>query len=70
MTTETKDAEAMVEFLYELIDNAAEEHEAPVRSVQTFEEVGMLTRDAGLVVTMTDGTEYQVTVVQSRMARG
>jgi hypothetical protein len=29
----------------------------------------MLTDDAGLVVRMADGSEYQITVVQSRIAR-
>jgi len=37
-----------------------------VRRVQTFEDAGMLTRDRGLVVTMTDGTEFQITIVQSK----
>ena len=37
-----------------------------VRRVQTFEEAGILTRNRGLVVTMTDGTEFQITVVQSK----
>ena len=41
-----------------------------ITRVETFEEVGMLTNDAGLVVTMKDGSEFQLTVVQSRRARG
>ena len=41
-----------------------------VARVETFEEVGILTNDAGLVVTMKDGSEFQLTVVQSRRARG
>lgn len=40
-----------------------------VRSIKTFEEVGMLTREAGLVVAMQDGSEFQVTIVQSKAAR-
>lgn len=40
-----------------------------VRRVETFEEVGMLTRDAGLVVTMDDGAKYQVTIVRSQRGR-
>ena len=35
-----------------------------VREVRTFEDVGMLTRDRGLVVTMNDGTEFQITIVK------
>jgi hypothetical protein len=37
-----------------------------VRSVMTYDEAGMLTRDAGLVVRISDGSEFQITVVQSR----
>ena len=64
----TNKAESMVEFIKERLEAAADE--APVHSIRTYEEVGMLTRDAGLVVTMTDGTVYQVTVVTARVARG
>ena len=41
-----------------------------VRSVVPYREAGMLTRDHGLVVTMNDGSEFQLTIVQSRDARG
>ena len=41
-----------------------------VRSVVPYREVGMLTGNAGLVVTMNDGSEFQVTIVQSKAARG
>ena len=34
-----------------------------VRRVRSYEEVGMLTRDAGLVVELADGTEFQITIV-------
>jgi len=34
--------------------------------VETYADAGLLTRDAGLVFRLTDGTEYQVTVVRSR----
>ncbi len=39
---------------------------AAVRSVATFEEAGVLTRDAGLVVQMEDGSEFQLTIVRSK----
>ncbi len=32
----------------------------------SFESVGMMTRNEGLVVRMKDGSEFQVTVVKSR----
>ncbi len=37
-----------------------------VTSVQTFEEAGVPTEDRGLVVTMSDGSEYRVTIVKSQ----
>lgn len=37
-----------------------------VDGASTFEEAGVLTRNAGLVVRMMDGTEFQVTIVKSR----
>ena len=37
-----------------------------VRSVMTFEETGMLTRNNGLVVRTSDGSEFQITIVKSR----
>lgn len=35
-------------------------------STSTFENAGVLTGDAGLVVRLGDGSEFQITVVQSR----
>ena len=37
-----------------------------LRRVRTFDEDGMLTNNAGLVITMADGSEMQVTIVRSR----
>ena len=34
--------------------------------VHTFDEAGVMTCDAGLVITLPDGTEFQLTIVQSR----
>ncbi|MGH9867482.1 MAG: hypothetical protein ACREAA_04865 [Candidatus Polarisedimenticolia bacterium] len=45
-------------------------NQTTIRRIHTFEEVGVLSRDAGLVVTLTDGSEFQLTVVRSRVARG
>ena len=38
--------------------------------VSTFEDVGMLTRNRGLVVRLQNGAEFQLTIVQSRDAEG
>ena len=37
-----------------------------ITSVRTFEEAGVPTEDRGLVVTMSDGSEYQLIIVKSR----
>ena len=37
-----------------------------VRSVLTYDEAGMLTNNAGLVVRTIDGSEFQITIVKSR----
>ena len=34
--------------------------------VQTFAEAGLMTRNSGLVITLPDGSEFQLTIVQSR----
>ena len=39
---------------------------AGIEGVATFEEAGVLTMNRGLVVTMDDGAEFQLTVVRSR----
>ena len=38
---------------------------ADVKRVRTFDEEGVLTRDAGLVITTADG-EFQLTIIRSR----
>ena len=40
-----------------------------VRDVVTYEDAGVLTSNAGLVVRMDDGGEFQLTVVRSRGPR-
>ncbi len=37
-----------------------------VREVATFEDAGVMTMNRGLVVTMDDGAEFQITIVRSR----
>jgi len=38
----------------------------PVQAVHTFEDEGVLTTNRGLVLTLVDGSQYQITIVQSR----
>ena len=37
-----------------------------ITKVRTFEEAGVPSEDRGLVVTMSDGSEYQLTIAKSR----
>ena len=43
--------------------------EGQIEAVETFEAVGMLSMNKGLVVRMNDGSEFQLTIVQSRRPR-
>jgi len=36
---------------------------------QSFDSAGVMTGSAGLVLTLRDGSEFQITIVQSREAR-
>jgi len=48
-------------------DDAGLEHDlAEVKKVRTYDDVGMLTKNTGLVITTADGSEFQLTIVQSR----
>jgi hypothetical protein len=47
------------------------ESEVPVASrVDTFDDAGILTMNKGLLVELENGEEFQITIVQSREARG
>jgi hypothetical protein len=37
-----------------------------IARVETYKEARIVTHDAGLVVTMDDGTEFQITIMQTR----
>jgi len=37
-----------------------------ISRVSTFADEGLLTNDAGLVITLADGSQYQVSIVRSR----
>ena len=55
--------------LRELIDGTASDDDDILWEnlrIHTFDEAGVMTRDAGLVITLPDGTEFQLTIVQSR----
>lgn len=46
----------------DLVDTALGE----VSNIKTYAEAGMLTRDSGLVLRMEDGSEFQITIKQSK----
>ena len=43
--------------------------ESPVDRAVPYDEAGVLTRNAGIVVRLRDGSEFQITVVRSRGPR-
>ena len=65
-------AQAMMDLLNNAFEAAIDgDVEVPgelteVRDMRTFEEAGVLSNNAGLVIRMTDNREFQVTVVQNR----
>jgi len=54
----------MLAVLRELLEDSSEDETSAVKSVDR-----MLSRDAALVVTMNDGSEFQLTIVQSSRKR-
>lgn len=46
----------------DLVDTALGE----VSNIKTYAEAGILTRDSGLVLRMEDGSEFQITIRQSK----
>lgn len=63
------EANDVVEFLSALVcghSDEAEDFINEIRSVRTYQEAGVLTRDQGLLVQMNDGSEMQITVIRSK----
>ncbi len=44
---------------------AIDEVESVVRKIVSFEDAGLLTHDRGVVISLRDGSEFQVTIAQS-----
>ena len=49
-----------------LRDDLVVEPQYYITDVRTFEEAGVPSEERGLVVTMSDGSEFQITIVRSR----
>jgi len=58
-------AENLENILIDALNYYAEEEAVRIKT-RTYEDVGMLTTDRGLVVTLPDGSQFQVTIVQSK----
>ena len=65
-------AQAMMDFLNNAFEAAIDgdvdvpEELSEVRDMRTFDEAGVLTNNAGLVIRMRGGDEYQISIVKSR----
>ena len=61
-------AETLREGLRQLITDGCDSLEICWENlrVQTFDEAGLMTRDCGLVITLPGGSEFQLSIVQSR----
>ena len=59
--------EIIQEALYGVLTGEWDTENSALESVevQTFENAGVMTYNKGLVITMPDGTEYQLTIVRS-----
>jgi len=55
----------MQEYLMEALDWASNE-DGMVKSIDTFENLGVMTNNKGLVITMQDGSKFQLSIKQSR----
>ncbi|MCC6651544.1 MAG: hypothetical protein IT348_10395 [Candidatus Eisenbacteria bacterium] len=68
------DATRLAEILIDLLDEHVDDlddaglsaSELMGAEVETFRDAGVLTDDAGFVVTLADGSEFQIIVIQSR----
>ena len=62
------DENEMRDLLSEVLEHNDEEcgTESEVKDTSTFEDAGLLTKNKGLVVRMKDGSEFQITILQSK----
>ena len=64
--------EIMQDVLLEIISEGETDYlnrdgeQIEIKVVRTFENAGLLTRDKGVVVSLKDGSEFQITIVKSR----
>lgn len=56
----------MVAEEHDLADDATLEPLTTAQGARSFQYAGVMTSDEGLVLTMGDGSEYQLTIIRSR----
>jgi hypothetical protein len=64
-TTEKLTEQKIQDYLVEVLDWASNE-DGMVKIIDTFEELDMMTNNKGLVITMQDGTRFQLIIAKSR----
>ena len=64
-TTEKLTEQKIQDYLVEVLDYASSQ-DGMVKIIDTFEELGMMTNNKGLVITMQDGTRFQLIIAKSR----
>lgn len=64
MTTNTKNIDEIV--IAEWVAEIIEESEDFAGIVDSFEDKGIMSNNAGLVITDSDGNEFQITIVRSK----
>ena len=65
ITTERLTEQKIQDYLVEVLDYASSQ-DGMVKIIDTFEELGMMTNNKGLVITMQDGTRFQLIIAKSR----
>ena len=64
-------AEELAELIEDLVRAVVEDEEGAAEELHgarlaSFTRAGLLTRDAGVVITLANGSEFQISVIQSR----
>ena len=63
-TTEKLTEQKIQDYLVEVLDWASNE-DGMVKIIDTFEELEILTNNKGLVITMQDGSKFQLVIIKS-----
>ena len=64
-TTEKLTEQKIQDYLVEVLDYASSQ-DGMVKIIDTFEELGVMTNNKGLVITMQDGSRFQLVIVKTK----